>query len=182
MQTVLSSEGQTSVGSVGSITVNDAHYDWETLLLTSTHLPVVTCPFHVNNSPHHVKLRGRGHMVSPGKHLWQWSRGLTRSKYVAGSGWSLQVNMCDSGHVASPGPVFCLLLRVSSGCARPITGQVTSVTWAHFLSLARSKLRLCSANHRQGYWSNLPCDWPSTAWAYSKQETENRPWSVIGWA
>ena len=29
----------------------------------------------------------------------------------------------------SPGPVFCLLLGVSSGCARPITGQVTSVTW-----------------------------------------------------
>ena len=44
-----------------------------------------------------------------------------------------------------PGPVFCL------------------------------KLRLCSANHRSGYWSNLPCDWPSTAWAYSEQETENGP-------
>ena len=27
------------------------------------------------------------------------------------------------------GPVFCLLLGVSSGCAWPITGQVTSVTW-----------------------------------------------------
>ena len=26
------------------------------------------------------------------------------------------------------GPVFCLLFRVSSGCARPITEQVTSVT------------------------------------------------------
>ena len=38
---------------------------------------------------------------------------------------------------------------------------------ACFLSLAQSKLRLCSANHRPGYWSNLPCDWPSTAWAYS---------------
>ena len=49
-------------------------------------------------------------------------------------------------------------------------------TWARFLSLARSKLRLCSANHRPGYWSNLPCDWLSTVWAYSEQETENRPW------
>ena len=48
--------------------------------------------------------------------------------------------------------------------------------WAHFLSLARSKLRLCSANHRPGYWSNLPCDWPSTVWAYSEQGTENGPW------
>ena len=50
-------------------------------------------------------------------------------------------------------------------------------TWACFPSLARKKLRLCSANHRPGYWSNLPCDWPSTAWAYSEQETENGPWS-----
>ena len=25
------------------------------------------------------------------------------------------------------------------------------------------------------YWSNLPCDWPSTAWAYSEQETKNEP-------
>ena len=56
-------------------------------------------------------------------------------------------------------------------------GTVVNVdTWARFLSLARSKLRLCSANHRPGYWSNLPCDWLSTAWAYSKQETENGPW------
>ena len=31
-------------------------------------------------------------------------------------------------------------------------------TWARFLSLARGKLRLCSANHRSGSLSNLPCD------------------------
>ena len=49
-------------------------------------------------------------------------------------------------------------------------------TWARFLSLARSKLRLCPANHRPGYWSNLPCDWLSTAWAYSQPEMENGPW------
>ena len=46
---------------------------------------------------------------------------------------------------------------------------------ARFLSLAQSKLRLCSANRSPGYWSNLPCDWPRTAWAYSEQETENGP-------
>ena len=28
----------------------------------------------------------------------------------------------------TPGPVFCLLLLVSSDCAQPITGQVTEVT------------------------------------------------------
>ena len=49
------------------------------------------------------------------------------------------------------------------------------LTMAHFLSLTRSKLRLCSANHRAGYFSNLACDWLSIVWAYSKQETENGP-------
>ena len=46
---------------------------------------------------------------------------------------------------------------------------------AHFLSLAQSKLRLCLANHRAGYFSNLACDWLSIVWAYSKEETENGP-------
>ena len=48
-------------------------------------------------------------------------------------------------------------------------------TRARFLSLAQSKLRLCSANHRAGYFSNLACDWLSIVWAYSEQETENGP-------
>ena len=52
---------------------------------------------------------------------------------------------------------------------------------AHFLSLARSKLRLCSANHRAGYFSNLACDWLSIVWAYSEQVTENGPRTTIHW-
>ena len=72
-----------------------------------------------------------------------------------------------------PGPIFCVLSQI----------------WARFLSLARSKLRLCSANHRAGYFSNLACDWLSIVWAYSEQETENGPWwarlsvtcLLIGW-
>ena len=44
-----------------------------------------------------------------------------------------------------------------------------------FLSVTQSKLRLCSANHRAGYFSNLACDWLSIVWAYSEQETENGP-------
>ena len=42
------------------------------------------------------------------------------------------------------GPVFCLLLGVSSGCAWPITGQLTAVTWPvaeHSLSLLRGRDR-----------------------------------------
>ena len=57
-----------------------------------------------------------------------------------------------------------------------------TMTRARFLSLAQSKLRLYSASHRPGYWRNLPCDWPSTAWAYSEQETENGPrflWNIL---
>ena len=57
--------------------------------------------------------------------------------------------------------------------------KVYIMFWARFLSLAQSKLRLCSANNRAGYWSNLPCDWLSTAWAYSEQETENGPRSSL---
>ena len=46
---------------------------------------------------------------------------------------------------------------------------------ARILFLARSKIRLCSANHRAGYFSNLTCDWLSVLWAYSEQETKNGP-------
>ena len=52
-------------------------------------------------------------------------------------------------------------------------------TWARFLCFAWSKLRLCSANHRTGYFSNLACDWLSIVWAYSEGETENGPWGLF---
>ena len=46
---------------------------------------------------------------------------------------------------------------------RGLTGFI-----ACFLSIARSKLWLCSANHRPGYFSNLACGWLSiiryTSW------------------
>ena len=66
----------------------------------------------------------------------------------------------------------------------PYAGKMASLYWissltlktrACFLSLAQSKLRLCLANHRAGYFSNLACDWLSIVWAYSEQETENGP-------
>ena len=61
---------------------------------------------------------------------------------------------------------------------KPSKGTVTpnARIRAPFLSLSLSKLRLCSANHRAGYFSNLTCDWLSIVWAYSEQATENRPW------
>ena len=67
------------------------------------------------------------------------------------------------------------LLSVTKIISYLLTYLLHLLSRARFLSLAWSKLRLCSANHRPGYWSNLPCDWPSTAWAYSEQETENGP-------
>ena len=46
------------------------------------------------------------------------------------SRWSLYTSgPCPEVHSKWPGHVFCLLLRVNSGCAQSITGQVTSVTW-----------------------------------------------------
>ena len=50
----------------------------------------------------------------------------------------------------------------------PVSWAWAMKTWTRFLSL----------DHRPGYWRNLPYDWPSTAWAYSEKETENRPWSL----
>ena len=54
--------------------------------------------------------------------------------------------------------------------------SISGNTWARFLSLVSSKLRLCPVYRRPGYWSNLPCDWLSTTWTYSKQEKENVLW------
>ena len=45
--------------------------------------------------------------------------------------------------------------------------------------LFRVSLRLCSVKHRAGYFSNLVCDWLSIVWAYSEQETENGPISIM---
>ena len=50
------------------------------------------------------------------QHWFMWLHGNTRQQGIT---WNN----------VSPGPVFCLLLGVSSGCAQPITGQVTEVTW-----------------------------------------------------
>ena len=68
-------------------------------------------------------------------------------------------------------PSYFLNMRIKEDAAchdKTMVSQFPYVTRARFLSLALSKLRLCSANHRPGYWSNLPCDWSSTAWAYSE--------------
>ena len=53
---------------------------------------------------------------------------------------------------------------------------VSASARACFLALTRSKLRLCLANHKAGYFSNLTCDWLSMVWAHFEQETENGPW------
>ena len=42
---------------------------------------------------------------------------------------SFIVSVCPQANLTTPMPIFCHLLRVSSGCAQLITGQVTSVTW-----------------------------------------------------
>ena len=42
-------------------------------------------------------------------------------------------------------------------------------SWAYFLSIAWIKLRLCSANHRTGYFSNLNFDWLSLLWARERK-------------
>ena len=91
----------------------------------------------------------------PTESLPKWPCGHTQDWWWQHPGDHLPRIWCSWDHVPpAPGPMK---------------------TWARFLSLVQSKLRLCSANHRPGYWCNQPCDWPSTAWAYSEQETENGP-------
>ena len=50
---------------------------------------------------------------------------------------------------------------------------------ARFLSLIQSKLRLCAANHRAGYFSNLACYWLRIVWTYSEHDSENGPWLAL---
>ena len=88
-----------------------------------------------------------------------------RSKWVLGnSNWAC--------HMSQPARLKWLMVYSLWACQ-----SNSNWIWSCFLSLARIKLRLCSANHRPGYWSNLPCDWPSATWAYSEQDTENVSWS-----
>ena len=49
-----------------------------------------------------------------------------------------------------------------------------------FLSLTRSKLRLCWANHRACYFSNLACDWLSIVWAWDRKRALVIP-STMAW-
>ena len=81
---------------------------------------------------------------------------------------------------------WCSMLLGKEPLTEPMFTKIYDTIWPHiilacFQSLAWSKLRLCSANHRPGHWSNLPCDWPSTAWASSEQETENRSMTWPQW-
>ena len=107
------------------------------------------------------------------------------------SEWRDMCNRNSTGHLSIMGqensdntlqvnPVSSFPLPNRYTCAWYVVldyyGRCPSQIWARFLSLAHSKLRLCSANHRAGYFSNLPCDWLSTVWAYSAQEPENGPW------
>ena len=85
--------------------------------------------------------------------------------------WS---ELCHFGviHLKIPEELpHCFLLKICKDVCQHIPNICTC-----FLYLARSKLRLCSANHRAGYFSNLDCDWLSIVWAYSEQSTENGPW------
>ena len=79
---------------------------------------------------------------------WTWSYKISRLKQKTSKGFPL---FHDSYLLPRAAVIF--------------TGFMS---WALFLSLARSKLRLCLANHRVGYFSNLACDWLSIDWAYSE--------------
>ena len=82
--------------------------------------------------------------------------------------WWHRHQQCRLRYVSTWSTLYPSLCWIYIGCI-----------WARFLSLARSKLRLCSANHRAGYFSNLAFDWLSIVWAYSENDTENGPWCIL---
>ena len=56
-----------------------------------------------------------------------------------------------------PGPVFCVMLGVSWGCARPVAGQITSVSWPMFgwaySEFAPSKRQKMGTDLRPSCWN-----------------------------
>ena len=63
--------------------------------------------------------------------MWVWHLiGRTTPTTVSGTTYYTRTLSHSLSHfyLLRLGPVFCLLLEVSSGCAKPITRQVTSVT------------------------------------------------------
>ena len=74
-----------------------------------------------------------------------------------------------------PGPVFCLLLRVSSDCAQPITGQVTEVT-CPVIGQAQPEL---TPNKRQKTGPGPQPFWCCTLEYFGK--TKTKPWVQITW-
>ena len=61
--------------------------------------------------------------------LISWAHSQNDRWVIESAGWSHHLlGNGQSTAIDSPGPVFCLLLRVSSDYAHPITGQVTEVT------------------------------------------------------
>ena len=51
--------------------------------------------------------------------------------------------------------------------------------WPCFLSLAQSKAQAVLGQSQGRLLQCLACDWWSIAWAYSENETENGPWSLL---
>ena len=76
----------------------------------------------------------------------------------------------------SMGGSFLVLIEIQPG-------QCHRQSRARFLSLAGSKLRLWSTNHRPGYFSNLACDWLSIVYDQPiTGKVTSVTWPVIGWA
>ena len=101
----------------------------------------------------------------------------------ADSVWQCHLGICREFHWGDKTTLRPSDLQSPQWLCYSYTGKMLSLHWIISLGpfsvswseQAQSKLRLCSANHRPGYWSNLPCDWLNTAWAYSKQGTGNGP-------
>ena len=133
-------------------------------------------------------------------HTLSWPRYYhSTCSNISGVTWRWCNHICRNSRVFTTGKRYTFVLTVIAGISKWIsvksgcieqkdrinTNELryhgeTLLTVAmrisyHFLSLARSKNRLCPANHWAGYFSNLTCNWLSIVWAYFEHETENGP-------
>ena len=77
---------------------------------------------------------------------------------------------------------YCVLDRAVFELNQVLLHPELTLWWFFFFAYGAHHNKPHSPTHQPpDYWSNLPCDRPSTAWAYSEQETENDPEPSVMW-
>ena len=91
-----------------------------------------------------------------------------------------QIGSIHLSHCNHIFPWLCLIHECPLLCTNShtrLTRISAHISRARFMYLARSKFKLCSANHMPGYWSNRSCDLPGELYALTIRK--NRKWAQV---